>query len=740
MKKQLLSVLGALALGTAVAQPSASWNISQNAAFTNTSVGIRFMDAVDQNSMWVIGYDGFQPNRNYNWFSRTTNGGNSFNTGVVFTSTLTPSIGDTTTYQISNLCGIDANTAWVCAFGKAAPQGGGVIYKTTNGGLNWNNATPAGMFAGSTAFGNFVSFLTPSVGIVNGDPVSGEYELWRTIDGGLSWSQVPGANIPNPQANEFAIVDLYAKQGTSNLWFATNQGRMYRTSDAGVNWSVSTVCPPTNTVTEIAFASPLNGVVYAVNGAGTFLMYNTTDGGVTWNPITPVSANVGRNDIVSIPGTGVYASCGAGTGNTIISFSNDNGVTWTDWGSVGIQYLTMDFVNSTTGWAGSFSNNVDPSVEGIWKYSGPAIGGTVTPTAAFTIPSYICGPNGNINTNNVSTGSGALSFTWAVSPAATIATPNTSNTGISFTGNNTYTVTLTASSALGTNVSSQVIQVLNCTPPVASFTMQASACNNAAVTATNTSIISPAASYVWSTSPSGGVTYPNSNTATTPVIKFATPGVYTVTVVASNISGTAAATQTITITDCTANASTFTLGTVAEGCAGLDNQGLMSTATATAYFPGHIAGNSYQWLIVPSTSVTPFVYGPSGRYFEFQIPGTYTVTLVVTNVSGVSAPASKTVQVLNCTDGGVGIAENNNLSANVSIFPNPAHDVVNISVPVSGSDVYKVKLINVIGAVVYEEKISKENFSINLAGKAKGVYFLSIENNTQKAVKKIVIE
>jgi protease II len=113
---------------------------------------------------------------------------------------------------------------------------------------------------------------------------------------------------------------------------------------------------------------------------------------------------------------------------------------------------------------------------------------------------------------------------------------------------------------------------------------------------------------------------------------------------------------------------------------------------------------------------------------------------VVTNVSGVSAPASKTVQVLNCTDGGVGIAENNNLSANVSVFPNPAHDVVNISVPVSGSDVYKVKLINVIGAVVYEEKISKENFSINLAGKAKGVYFLSIENNTQKAVKKIVIE
>ena len=65
MKKQLLSFMVLLGLGTLSAQtPSPSWTISQNAAFTNTSVGIRFMDAVDPNVVWVVGYDGFAPNRN----------------------------------------------------------------------------------------------------------------------------------------------------------------------------------------------------------------------------------------------------------------------------------------------------------------------------------------------------------------------------------------------------------------------------------------------------------------------------------------------------------------------------------------------------------------------------------------------------------------------------------------------------------------------------------------------------
>lgn len=740
MKKQLLSVLGVFAVGAAVAQTvSPAWSNIQNPNFPQVSTGIRFIDAVDQNVVWTIGYDGTAPNRNYNWFARTTNGGSTFNNGVVFTSTLTPAIGDTTTYQISNLCGVDANTAWICAFNKVS-QGNGALYKTANGGANWVNVTPPGMYGGATAFANFVTFLTPSVGICNGDPVGGEFELWRTIDGGTSWTQISGANIPNPNANEYAIVDLYAKQGTSNLWYATNQGRMYRTNDAGLTWNVSTVCPPTTTVVEIAFASPLNGVVFAVDNTGAFRMYNTTDGGVNWSQITPVSANVGRNDIVAVPGTGAYASCGAGNGNTIISYSYDNGVTWTDWGGSGIQYLTLDFVSSTTGWAGSFSNASDPSIEGIFKYTGSVVGGTVTPTAAFTIPSYTCGPNASITPSNVSTGSGALSYTWSVSPAATVASPNASSTSISFSGANSYTITLTVSSALGTNSSSQIFQVLSCTPPVANFSIPSTVCKNAVVTVTNSSVNNPAATYSWSTLPTTGVTYPNTNSVFAPLIKFGSAGVYTVVVVATNISGTVSATQTINVNDCSPDVNTFTVSVV-NGCAGRATiaGGIVvdSSAVVFAGFPGHQVGNTYTWTIQPSTGVVVFNNGAAGKRLEISQPGTYVISLTAGNVSGIAGPASRTVTVNDCA--AVGIKENNLLGSLVSVFPNPAHDLLNVSLP-SSTNAYSVKLISIIGTVVYEEKTNKENFSIQLADKAKGVYFLSVENNGEKAIKKIVIE
>ena len=52
----------------------------------------------------------------------------------------------------------------------------------------------------------------------------------------------------------------------------------------------------------------------------------------------------------------------------------DNGVTWTDWGSQNIGYLTMDFVNNNTGWAGTFSSQVVIGTEGLYKYSGIPLG------------------------------------------------------------------------------------------------------------------------------------------------------------------------------------------------------------------------------------------------------------------------------------------------------------------------------------------------------------------------------
>jgi photosystem II stability/assembly factor-like uncharacterized protein len=727
MKKQLLSIFAALTIGSVVAQtPSPSWTISQNTNFSITAAGVRFLDVVDANVVWLTGYDGFAANRNYNWFSRTINGGTSYNSGNIFP--------DTNTFQLGNIEGIDANTAWVSAF-KKVTSNQGVIYRTTNGGTTWTNMTPAPMFTATSSFANFVSFLTPSVGIAQGDPVNGEYEIWRTTDGGTSWTPVPGANIPNPAAGEFAIINLYCKEGTSNFWFGTNAGRVYRSTDAGLNWNVSNLVPTgTGTVTEVAFASATHGMAYVVTAGQSFSVFSTTDGGVNWTATNSTNPNIGRNDICGIPGTNNFASVGAGTGNQIISYTTNNGLTWTDWGSTNLQYLCIDFANGFTGWAGSFSNQTNPAQEGIWKYNG------VTFNSVFTLPVNICKSASDVTvspTNN-SVGAPPVTFSWSAVPAGVLFSSTTASVPvITFSALGSYTVSLTVTNGTGvSSTSSRVVNILSCGTPTASFNIPATVCNNAAFTFTNTStgVPVPNISIVTSAGIGATVSAIANNTAT---IRFALPGVYSITAVASSISGTTSLTQSITVLDCRPTAN-FALNSSTAAC--IDPNDLNSTITLTT--SNSSTGNTplaYLWTVTPSVGVTVTNFGAANKTIELTQVGSYTVTLVASNTSGPSVPAVRVYNAILCV---TNIDENKNSLNNLNVFPNPAHDQLNILLP-TGGDIYKVKLTNVVGSVVYEEKTvkgGKETMSINLTNKAKGIYFLTVESNNGKAIKKIVIE
>jgi PKD repeat protein len=735
MKKSLLTVIGLATLGTAFAQvPSPSWTISQNAGFPIPSAGIRFMDAVDQNVAWVSGYDGTAPSRNYNWVSRTTNGGTSWSSNVVWTGTNTV-VGDTNVYVMANLEGIDANTAWVSAYKKPGEKGG--IFRTINGGTSWQNMTAAGMYTNSAAFCNLVCFVTPLVGITQGDPIGAslEFEIWRTVDGGTTWSQIPGANIPNPNnVNEYGIVNVYTKQGNNNIWFGTNQGRIFYSNDAGLTWNVSQVPTSNNPsayITDIAFTSPLNGVATVIiSGSATFEMYNTTDGGVTWTAITPVSASVGRNELSVVPGTNYLVSAGAGTGNTLISYSSDNGVTWTDWGSTGIQYLTIDFSDASTGWAGGFSDPANAADGGIWKYNGPTlVSGSLPPTSNFSLPAVICsaGASTTVTPTENSTGTAPLSYSWSASAGVAFSSSTIPTPVITFTANGTYTVMLEVTNTVTSNISWQIVNVSTCSTPSAGFSLPTATtlCNSLVHTFTNTSTGSPTPTYTWSTSPSTGVNITPSAFATNASISFTAPGVYSVTLLASNAQGTNAVTQTVTIANCAPNAS-FVLP--AQTCTGTALT--MTNTTSTAF-----GANTYSWSVVPSPGSISNVTAPSPT-ITFANANTYTVTLKATNNSG-STTLSQTITVNTC----VGIAENSVLSAFIDVYPNPATDHVSVKMPAGFQDAYSLTLTNLLGKVVYVENVSnKENATIRLTGLSKGIYFLTAESKGQKATRKVVVE
>lgn len=466
MKKTLLTLFCAATSVIGFAQPSPQWTVTQNSNFSIPAAGIRFLDVVDQNVVWASGYDGFDPGLNYCWVTKTNNGGTSWTVAPVWSSSVNPSVGDTNTYVMANIDGINATTAWVAAYEKGPGAQGG-IFRTTDGGATWTDMTAAGMYTNAASFCNYVFFLTPSVGITAGDPHPGnnnEHEIWRTTDGGNTWSLVPGANIPNPVSGEYGYVNVYEKHGTTHAWLGTNRGRVYRTTDAGLTWSVSTV-NASNTINDIAFTDANNGIVVTFVGTTTTsTIYRTSDGGATWTLVTGATSdpNYGRNDICAIKGTSWYASCGAGTGNQLLSFSMDGGATWNNWGSTGIQYLAMDFSGPQTGWAGSFSDQTNPALGGMWKYTGPNL--TQAPNANFSFASATVCVNDGIVPTNSSTGNPTPTYTWSASPSGAVFSSSTAATPtITFGSAGIYTLTLQASNSVSLSVTTATVNASLCT-------------------------------------------------------------------------------------------------------------------------------------------------------------------------------------------------------------------------------------------------------------------------------------
>jgi photosystem II stability/assembly factor-like uncharacterized protein len=361
MKKPLLSLAMAFSLG-AMAQvvPSSFWT-NQNSNFSIASAGVRYMDVVDANVVWGIGYDGTKASANWNEFTRTINGGSSYTSGFMYPDTLT--------YHPSSIEAISADTAWVTAYLNSSGNKG-AIHQTTNGGATWNNMTAVGMYTNNASFADFTCFFTPSVGVTVGDPVGGEFEIWRTTNAGQTWTKIPGASIANPSSSgEYALTDVYFKLGTTDCWFGTNLGRVLHSSDAGLTWTAGSI-GATPYVNDIAFRDNMNGLL--ITSAST--LYQTTNGGASWTQISPIDPNMGLNGICNIPGTTWYASCGAGTGNNVISYSFDDGISWNSWGGSNVQYLEIEFVSNVDGYAGGFSDPFNATIDGMFRFNGMPLG------------------------------------------------------------------------------------------------------------------------------------------------------------------------------------------------------------------------------------------------------------------------------------------------------------------------------------------------------------------------------
>jgi subtilisin-like proprotein convertase family protein len=81
--------------------------------------------------------------------------------------------------------------------------------------------------------------------------------------------------------------------------------------------------------------------------------------------------------------------------------------------------------------------------------------------------------------------------------------------------------------------------------------------------------------------------------------------------------------------------------------------------------------------------------------------------------------------------------ETNSLS-NTSVYPNPTKDILNIDIP-QAIGTSKLKLYDVQGRFVMETTTNSTHEVMNIGNLQSGVYLLSIENENNKTVKKVIL-
>ncbi|MFN6039420.1 MAG: T9SS type A sorting domain-containing protein [Bacteroidota bacterium] len=336
----------------------------QSSGFVVTR-GINSINIVNDSVVWAGAYDGTNTTNYITEYTKTSNSGMSWITGIINTGLIGAGL--------ANISAYDKDTAWSCIFHPTQATAGG-IWKTTNGGISWIKQNTAAYAA--TSFPNFVHFWDSNRGITMGDPINGYFEVYTTNDGGANWIRTPNTSnqLSSNAAAEYGYTNVFSVSGHT-LWFGTSTGRVFKTTDFGISFTNATPLNGVTDIQRITFSDSLIGYA-CMHTAGnkSWKIAKTIDGGTTWsalqnNTVINNTTILGA-DICVVPGTNSLISVGSDASAIGSSYSFDGGLNWSlmEDTSLAPQRLSVRFLNATTGWTGGF--NTSSTTSGIFKFQG----------------------------------------------------------------------------------------------------------------------------------------------------------------------------------------------------------------------------------------------------------------------------------------------------------------------------------------------------------------------------------
>ncbi len=358
MKKNLLLLF--ILVGFVSNAQNVFWQ-ERSTGFLTTSTNETVISYADANTVWIYATAGDGSGDYYQQWGRSLDGGDTWTNGPIDLGNVDLVIGD--------ICAVSATTAYIVTWANASGLTGGV-YVTNDAGVTWQKQASASYNTGTDSFPDVIYFWDANKGVTVGDPASGYFEIYTTTNAGANWVRVPEANIPASLPGEYGYTGN--REVRDNIiWFTTNKGRIYKSTDYGLNWTVSQ-----SPISDFGSAAVNGSIAYKDENNGllitnTLQFFRTTDG-ATWNEEFPVGYY--RDfEIAYVPGTANTYVCtgtdpdGIGRGS---SYSTDGGANWVDINGFDVTpndgANSLSFYDPTHGLSGGFTT--DAVTAGIWKW------------------------------------------------------------------------------------------------------------------------------------------------------------------------------------------------------------------------------------------------------------------------------------------------------------------------------------------------------------------------------------
>jgi PKD repeat protein len=316
-------------------------------------------------------------------------------------------------------------------------QYNGSLNRSTNGGTNWSAIT-----SGLSGSGAWMTPWHQDPSVANTIYV-GYQQMFKSTNQGTAWTQI------GTMTGTSTIVEFAVAPSNNQVIYCIKGNVLYKTINGGTAWTNVTGTLPTASAQMKYIAidptDPNNAWVTFSGYSSANKIFETANGGTSWTNISTGLPNLPCNVVCYTPGSttdAIYVGMDVG-----VYYRDNTTGTWnpyyTGLPNVNVSDLEI-YVPTGKLRAATFGR-------GVWEVDlyNP---GTLAPLADFTSNRTVICPGNTINFTDLSSFN-PTTWSWSVSPSTgvTINTATSQNPSITFANAGTYTVTLVATNANGSD-------------------------------------------------------------------------------------------------------------------------------------------------------------------------------------------------------------------------------------------------------------------------------------------------